>query len=175
MDSERGIAYFPTGSPTYDFYGADRVGNDLFANCLLALDARTGKRLWHFQTVHHDLWDYDDVAAPMLITINHNGKKVDAVAMAGKTGFLYVFDRVTGQPIWPIERAPAPTKTERPRRSPLAHAAHSHRAAAFRPPQLHRQRHQPIHAHRRAARQIPGAPRQRPATTASSPPSASPK
>ena len=114
VDSARGIAYFTTGSSTFDYYGADRVGPDLFANCLIALDARTGKRLWHFQNVHHDMWDYDDVAAPMLITINHNGKKVDAVAMAGKTGYLYVFDRVTGEPIWPIVEKPAPTKTEVP-------------------------------------------------------------
>ena len=104
----------PSAPPTFDYYGADRVGNDVFGNCLIALDARTGKRLWHFQNVHHDMWDYDDVAAPMLITINHNGKKVDAVAMAGKTGYLYVFDRVTGQPIWPIEERKAPTKTNVP-------------------------------------------------------------
>jgi len=114
VDSARGIAYFPTGSPTFDYYGADRVGNDVFGNCLIALDARTGKRLWHFQNVHHDMWDYDDVAAPMLITINHNAKKVDAVAMAGKTGYLYVFDRVTGEPIWPIVERKVPTKTDVP-------------------------------------------------------------
>ncbi len=114
VDSARGIAYFPTGSPTFDYYGADRVGNDVFGNCLIALDARTGKRLWHFQNVHHDMWDYDDVAAPMLITVMHNGRKVDAVAMAGKTGYLYVFDRVTGQPLWPIEERKAPTKTNMP-------------------------------------------------------------
>ena len=114
IDSARGIAYFPTGSPTFDYYGADRVGNDVFGNCLVALDARTGKRLWHFQNVHHDMWDYDDVAAPMLITINHNGKRVDAVAMAGKTGYLYVFDRVTGEPIWPIVEKKVPTKTDIP-------------------------------------------------------------
>jgi quinoprotein glucose dehydrogenase len=108
IDQQRGVAYFPTGSATYDFYGADRLGNDLFGDCLLALDARTGKRLWHFQAVHHDLWDYDNTAAPQLITIEHDGKKVDAVAMAGKTGFLYVFDRVTGKPIWPIEERPVP-------------------------------------------------------------------
>jgi quinoprotein glucose dehydrogenase len=108
VDEKRGIAYFPTGSATYDFYGADRIGADLFADCLLALDARTGKRLWHFQTTHHDLWDYDNTAAPQLITVTHNGKKVDAVAMAGKTGFLYVFDRVTGKPLWPIEEHPVP-------------------------------------------------------------------
>jgi quinoprotein glucose dehydrogenase len=108
VDEKRGIAYFPTGSATYDFYGADRIGQDLFADCLLALDARTGKRLWHYQTVHHDLWDYDNTSAPQLITVTHNGKKVDAVAMAGKTGFLYVFDRVTGKPLWPIEEHPVP-------------------------------------------------------------------
>lgn len=109
IDDERGIVYVPTGSATYDFYGADRLGQNLFANCLLALDARTGKRLWHFQTVHHDLWDYDNVSAPQLVTVQHNGQRVDAVAFAGKTGFLYVFDRVTGVPLWPIEERPVPT------------------------------------------------------------------
>src|SRR4051812_3654279 len=114
LDSERGIAYFPTGSGTFDFYGADRPGANLFANCLLALDARTGKRIWHFQNVHHDLWDYDNTSAPQLTTIKRNGKSIPAVAMAGKTGFLYVFNRVTGEPIWPIEERPVPTKTEVP-------------------------------------------------------------
>ena len=108
IDEKRGIAYFPLGSATYDFYGADRTGTNLFANCLLALDARTGKYLWHYQVVHHDLWDYDLATAPKLLTIRHNGKKVDVVAQAGKTGFLYVFDRVTGKPIWPIEERPVP-------------------------------------------------------------------
>ena len=108
VDDERGIVYVPTGSATYDFYGADRLGQNLFANCILALDARTGKRLWHFQTVHHDLWDYDNVSAPQLVTVRHNGQRVDAVAFAGKTGFLYVFDRVTGKPLWPIEERPVP-------------------------------------------------------------------
>ncbi len=106
VDEKRGIAYFPLGSPTYDYYGADRIGRNLFGNCLVALDARTGKRLWHFQTVHHDLWDYDLAAAPQLITVDHDGKKVDAVAVAGKNGFLYVFDRVNGEPLWPIEEKP---------------------------------------------------------------------
>lgn len=114
IDPERGIAYFPTGSATFDFYGADRVGANLFANCLLALDARTGKRLWHFQNVHHDLWDYDNTSAPQLTTIKQNGKTIPAVAMAGKTGFLYVFDRVTGKPVWPIDERQVPTKTEVP-------------------------------------------------------------
>lgn len=113
VDEQRGIAYFPLGSPTYDYDGADRQGDNLFANCILALDARTGKRLWHFQTVHHDLWDYDLTAAPQLITVDHEGKKTDAVAVAAKTGFLYVLDRVTGKPLWPIEERPVP-KSEMP-------------------------------------------------------------
>ncbi len=108
IDEKRGIAYFPLGSPTYDLYGADRIGADLFGNCLLALDARTGKRLWHFQTVHHDLWDYDLVTGPKLLTVRHDGKMVDIVAQPGKTGFLYVFNRVTGEPLWPIEERPVP-------------------------------------------------------------------
>jgi quinoprotein glucose dehydrogenase len=111
LDEKRGIAYFPTGSSTYDMYGADRIGKDLYANCLLALDARTGKLLWHFQMIHHDLWDYDSAAAPQLITVQHDGKMVDAVAQTGKVGFLYVFDRVTGKPLWPIEERPVPKST----------------------------------------------------------------
>jgi quinoprotein glucose dehydrogenase len=108
VDEKRGIAYFPTGSPTYDYYGADRIGSNLFANCLLALDARTGKRLWHFQMVHHDLWDYDTTAAPQLITVRHGGKVIDAVSQSTKQGFLFVFDRATGKPLWPIEEHPVP-------------------------------------------------------------------
>lgn len=108
VDETRGIAYFPLGSPTYDYYGADRIGSNLFGNSLLALDARTGKRLWHYQMVHHDLWDYDAAAAPQLVTVRHNGKKIDAVAQASKNGFLFAFDRVTGEPLWPIEERPVP-------------------------------------------------------------------
>ena len=108
LDEERGIVYIPTGSATYDFYGADRHGQNLFANCLIALDVRTGQRLWHFQTIHHDLWDLDNVSAPQLVTVTHNGRRVDAVAHAGKTGFLYVFNRVTGEPLWPIDERPVP-------------------------------------------------------------------
>jgi quinoprotein glucose dehydrogenase len=114
VDEERGIAYFPTGSATFDYYGGDRTGANLFANCLIALDAKTGKRLWHFQNVHHDLWDFDNVSAPQLTTIRQNGRTVDVVAMAGKTGYLYVFNRVTGEPIWPIEERPVPTTTSVP-------------------------------------------------------------
>jgi quinoprotein glucose dehydrogenase len=108
VDTRRGIVYAPTGSPSYDFYGADRIGANLFANSLLALDARTGKRLWHFQVVHHDLRDFDLAAAPQLVTINHNGHSVDAVAIATKQGMLFAFDRVTGEPLWPIEERPIP-------------------------------------------------------------------
>ncbi|HEX5170002.1 MAG TPA: PQQ-binding-like beta-propeller repeat protein [Cyclobacteriaceae bacterium] len=108
IDAQRGIAYLPLGSPTYDYYGADREGSNLFGNCLVALDARTGKRLWHFQTVHHDLWDYDLTSAPQLITVNREGEKIDAVAVATKHGFMFVFDRVTGEPVWPIEERPFP-------------------------------------------------------------------
>ena len=116
LDARNGIVFFPTGSPTHDLYGGDRVGNNLFGNCLLALDARTGKRLWHFQTVHHDLWDYDLTAAPKLVTIrdpSDRAKTIDVVAQAGKTGFLYVFERRTGKPVWPIEERAVP-KSEIP-------------------------------------------------------------
>ncbi|RYY33099.1 MAG: quinoprotein glucose dehydrogenase, partial [Sphingobacteriaceae bacterium] len=108
VDAKRGIAYYPLGSPTYDYDGADREGKGLYGNCILALDAKTGKHLWHFQTVHHDIWDYDLTAAPQLITVKHKGKKVDAVAVASKNGFLYVFNRITGEPLWPIEERPVP-------------------------------------------------------------------
>ena len=113
VDEKRGIAYFPVSSAKYELYGGDRPGNNLFADCLLALDARTGKYLWHFQTVHHDIWDYDPTAAPQLATVKHDGKTVDIVALASKNGFLYVFDRVTGKPLWPIEERPVP-KSEVP-------------------------------------------------------------
>jgi glucose dehydrogenase len=114
IDEKRGILYVPTASPKYNFYGGNRHGANLFGDCLVALDVRTGKRLWHFQTVHHDIWDLDNNAAPQLITIRHEGKTIDAVAQASKTGYLYVFDRVTGKPIWPIEERPVPQKTEVP-------------------------------------------------------------
>src|SRR5665213_1056322 len=108
IDTQRGILYVPTASPKYNFYGADRIGANLFGDCLLALDVRTGKRLWHFQMVHHDIWDYDNPEAPKLLTVRHNGQMVDVVAEAGKTGFLYVFNRLTGEPLWPIEERPVP-------------------------------------------------------------------
>jgi quinoprotein glucose dehydrogenase len=109
----RGIAYIPLGSPTYDFYGADRIGANLFGTSIVALDARTGKRKWHFQLVHHDLWDMDPSAAPQLTTIRHNGRNRDVVAVTSKNTWLYVLDRETGDPIWPIEERPVP-KSEMP-------------------------------------------------------------
>ena len=108
LDEKRGILYAPTASAKYNFYGADRTGANLFADSLLALDARTGKRLWHFQMVHHDIWDYDDATAPKLLTVRHNGKMIDAVAQVSKQGFVWVFDRETGKPLWPIEERPVP-------------------------------------------------------------------
>ncbi len=109
VDEKRGIVYAPTASAKYNFYGADRTGANLFGDCLLALDARTGKRLWHFQMVHHDIWDYDDATAPKLLTVQHNGKALDAVAQVSKQGFVWVFNRETGEPLWPIEERPVPT------------------------------------------------------------------
>jgi quinoprotein glucose dehydrogenase len=108
LDVKRGILYAPTASPKYNFYGADRKGANLFGDCLLALDARTGKRLWHFQMVHHDIWDYDAATAPKLLTVRHEGKAVDAVAQVTKQGFVFAFDRVTGEPLWPVEERPVP-------------------------------------------------------------------
>ncbi len=108
LDQKRGIVYAPTASAKYNFYGTDRTGADLFADCLLALDARTGKRLWHFQMVHHDIWDYDDATAPKLLTVRHDGQVIDAVAQVSKQGFVWVFDRVTGKPLWPIEERAVP-------------------------------------------------------------------
>ena len=108
IDEARGIAYIPLGTAKFDYYGGNRKGANLYGNSLVALDARTGKRLWHFQTIHHDLWDYDLPDAPRLLTVRHNGQSIDAVAQPTKHGFLFVFNRVTGEPLWPIEERPVP-------------------------------------------------------------------
>ncbi|MEJ7739279.1 MAG: PQQ-binding-like beta-propeller repeat protein [Chitinophagaceae bacterium] len=108
IDRERGIIYVPTGSAAFDFYGGNRKGSNLFANCLLALNAKTGKRLWHFQFVHHDILDRDPPAPPNLVTITRNNKRIDAVAQVTKQGYVFVFDRVTGSPLFPVTEKPVP-------------------------------------------------------------------
>lgn len=110
-DDALGYVYLPFSTPANDYYGVERPGNGLFGESLVCLDARTGKRVWHFQMVHHGVWDYDLPAAPNLIDIRVNGKLVKAVAQVSKQGFCYVFDRVTGKPIWPIEERPVPQST----------------------------------------------------------------
>ncbi|HVX51715.1 MAG TPA: pyrroloquinoline quinone-dependent dehydrogenase, partial [Chitinophagaceae bacterium] len=112
LDEARGILFAPTGSASFDFYGGKRKGNNLFANCVLALDAATGKRLWHFQTIHHDVWDKDIPTPPIAVTVTHEGQKIDAVAQTTKTGLVFLFNRVTGKPLFPIEEKPVPTETE---------------------------------------------------------------
>jgi quinoprotein glucose dehydrogenase len=106
VDEQLGLVYLPVESPTGDFYGGHRPGNDLFGETLVCVDLKTGQRKWHFQLVHHPLWDMDISAAPMLVDINVDGKPIKAVAQPSKQGFLYVFDRVTGKPVWPIEEKP---------------------------------------------------------------------
>jgi quinoprotein glucose dehydrogenase len=106
VDQERGIVFVPTGSATYDFWGGYRKGDNLYANSLIALNAKTGERIWHFQAVHHDVWDRDFPANPNLIRIQKDGKWIDAVAQISKQGMTYVFDRETGEPVWPIVETP---------------------------------------------------------------------
>lgn len=108
IDRERGIVFAPTGSAAFDFYGANRIGSNLFANTLLALDARSGKRIWHFQMVHHDILDRDAPAPPNLLTVTHDGKRIDAVAQVTKQGYVFLFNRETGEPLFPIEEMKAP-------------------------------------------------------------------
>lgn len=108
VDEERGLVYLPVSAPNSDFYGGHRKGDNLFAESIVCLDANTGERVWHFQTVHHGLWDYDLSAPPNLVTIHVDGRTIDAVVVLGKTGFAYVFDRVSGEPVWPIEERPVP-------------------------------------------------------------------
>jgi quinoprotein glucose dehydrogenase len=111
VDTARGIVYIPTGSAASDFYGADRHGDNLFANSLLALKADTGERIWHFQAVRHDIWDRDFPSPPTLVKVKRNGKTIDAVAQASKQGWLYLFDRVSGEPLFPLESKKYPAST----------------------------------------------------------------
>ena len=109
VDPERGMLFLAVSTPNYDFYGGDRPGSNLFTDSVVALNARTGKYLWHFQTVHHDLWDYDLAAHPNLVTVTHEGRRIPAVAQVGKTGYVYLLHRETGEPLFPIREEPFPT------------------------------------------------------------------
>jgi len=113
LDAKAGVLYVPTGSAAFDFYGGDRVGDDVFADSLIALNAETGQRIWHFQAVHHDIWDRDFPAPPVVAKVKHDGKDVDAVIQTSKQGFVYLFDRATGKPLFPIEYKKYP-KSELP-------------------------------------------------------------
>jgi len=108
VDEKRGMVFIPTGSAAFDFWGGDRIGANLYANCLLALDAATGRRIWHYQLVHHDLWDRDLPAPPNLLTVRRGGKKIDAVAQVTKSGHVFVFNRDTGEPLFPVQERPVP-------------------------------------------------------------------
>ena len=144
-DEALGYVYLPFGTPSNDHYGGQRPGNGLFGESLVCLDARTGKRVWHFQMVHHGVWDYDLPAAPNLIDIRVNGKPVKAVAQVSKQGFCYVFDRVTGKPIWPIEERPVPQSTV-PGEQTVPDATLSDQARALRPAGCHGERRDRLHA-----------------------------
>ena len=134
VDDELGYIYLPIGSPTNDYYGGHRLGDNLFAESLVALDIETGQRQWHFQTVHHGLWDYDLPAAPNLIDVTVDGRLVKAVAQITKQGFVFVFDRVTGAPLWPIEERAVPTETNLEGEVPSPTQPVSHEAATLRVP-----------------------------------------
>ena len=108
VDHPRGLVFLPTGSAAFDFWGGNRHGKNLFANSLIALEAGTGKYVWHYQFVHHDLWDRDLPAAPVLVTVTHDGRRIDAVAQATKSGHVFLFNRETGAPLFPIEERPVP-------------------------------------------------------------------
>ena len=128
VDEELGIVYLPVELPTGDYYGGHRPGNNLFGESLVAVDLKTGQRKWHYQLVHHGIWDMDIPCAPILCDITVNGRTVKAVAQPTKQAFLYVFDRVTGKPIWPIEERPV-AQRRRSRRVVCAHPAVPHQAA----------------------------------------------
>jgi len=132
VDAERGIVYMPFGAPSVDQYGGDRPGDNLFGNSLVAADARTGKYLWHFQMVHHDIWDADPSGAPVLMDVRQGGKTIPAVGVMGKPGLLFIFDRVTGKPIYGVEERPVP-----PSEVPLERAAKT-QPFPVKPPPLSR-------------------------------------
>ena len=133
-DEELGYVYLPTGTATNDYYGGHRPGDNLFAESIVCVDAKTGKKVWHFQAVHHGLWDYDFPTAPNLLDITVDGKQIKALAQVSKQGFLYAFNRVTGEPIWPIEERPVATDTNFPRRGAFADPAVPDTARPLRVP-----------------------------------------
>ena len=108
VDDKRGIVFASTGSPSFDFWGGDRKGKNLYGDCVLAIDAVTGRLRWHYQTLHHDLWDRDLPAPPNLVTLEREGRKIDAVAQITKLGVAFVLDRDTGEPLFPVEERPVP-------------------------------------------------------------------
>ena len=137
VDHARGLVFLPTGSPAWDFWGGDRHGENLFGNCVLALRAATGERVWHYQVVRHDLWDRDLPQAPVLVTVKREGRMVDAVAQATKSGHVFVLDRETGAPLFPVEERSVP-RLGPAGRAGLADAARAPQAAALRAAGLHR-------------------------------------
>ena len=145
VDEELGYVYVPTSSAANDWYGGERPGDNLFSDSLLCIDARTGKRVWHYQMVHHDLWDYDNPTAPILGDITVNGRRIKAVIQVTKQAFTFVFDRVTGKPVWPIEERPVPQSTV-PGERTVEDAAVSDQAGAVRPADLHGRRSDRFHA-----------------------------
>ena len=142
---ERGLVYIPTNSATIDYYGGFRPGDNLFGASLIALDVKTGKRVWHYQLVKHDIWNYDTPTAPILLDVNVNGRRVPGVFQATKQAFVYSFNRQTGEPIWPIEMKPVPP-SKVPGREALADAAASDQAGAVRVPGTDRGSPDRLHA-----------------------------
>ena len=132
-DDELGYVYLPTSSATNDMYGGHRLGRNLFSSSLVCLDAATGKRVWHYQTVHHDLFDYDNPAAPILVDVTVNGRRIKAVVQVTKQALTFVLDRTTGQPVWPIEERPVAASAV-PGRTIVADPTCSDQASGIRPP-----------------------------------------
>ena len=137
-DEELGLVYMPISSATNDMYGGHRIGDNLFSQSLVAVNAETGERVWHYQTVHHGLWDYDPPAAPILMDINVEGREIKAVAQLTKQAFVFVFDRETGEPVWDIEERRTPVR--RTRRGHCGNPTFSHQACAVRPAGLYRRK-----------------------------------
>ena len=144
-DLELGLVYVPIEMPTGDYYGGNRPGNTLFDESLLALDLKTGTRKWHYQTVHHGVWDYDLPCAPMLFDMTMNGRRIKALAQPTKQAFLFVLNRETGEPIWPIEERPVPASTV-PRRKIQSDPTLPHQAGPVRPARHRRRRPDRLHA-----------------------------